>query len=142
MTTTMLLPPLRSSILSRACATFLLLVGLLAATVQDARATDAAETINVEKTHMGPYKALADFAFRDAIKGDYKNAIAHAVVLEVVWDRAETDFEQKNPTIFGQIDEAMDQFIQPILKSTRKAPDTAALTKVYEVYLEKLKLGN
>lgn len=123
-----------------------LFAGLLFATTclvlapTPARAAAAADTVTVDKNQAGPYKALADLSMEAVKAGNYPRAITLARILELVWDTGSKDFEQKAGDKFTQIDDAMDNFIRPILGSTKKAPDDAALDAAYKAYVEKLKL--
>ena len=105
------------------------------------------QTAGVDKTKMGPYRALAQLAYAASQKGDYANAATLAVILERTWDKAEdyggdTALSKTNHALFDQIDKAMDQFIAVFLDHPTSAPDAAKLKAAYALYLEKLKLAD
>ena len=107
----------------------------------------APQTAGVDKTKMGPYRALAQLAYAASQKGDYANAATLAVILERTWDKAEdyggdTALSKTNHALFDQIDKAMDSFIAVFLDHPTSAPDAAKLKSAYTAYLEKLKLGD
>jgi hypothetical protein len=107
----------------------------------------APQTAGVDKTKMGPYRALAQLAYAASQKGDYANAATLAVILERTWDKAEdyggdTALSKTNHALFDQIDKAMDSFIAIFLDHPTSAPDATKLKAAYTVYLEKLKLGD
>ena len=107
----------------------------------------APQTAGVDKTKMGPYRALAQLAYAACQKGDYGSAATLAVILERTWDKAEdyggdTALSKTNHALFDQIDKAMDQFIAVFLEHPASAPDATKLKAAYSLYLEKLKLGD
>jgi hypothetical protein len=128
-----------------ACATALLVCFL--ATPLFAQERRAPQNAGVDKTKMGPYRALAQLAYAASQKGDYANAATLAVILERTWDKAEdyggdTALSKTNHALFDQIDKAMDLFIAVFLEHPTSAPDAAKLKAVYTLYLEKLKLAD
>ena len=128
-----------------ACATALLVCFL--STPVSAQERRAPQTAGVDKTKMGPYRALAQLAYAASQKGDYANAATLAAILERTWDKAEdyggdTALSKTNHALFDQIDKAMDQFIAVFLDHPTSAPDAAKLKAVYTLYLEKLKLAD
>ena len=107
----------------------------------------APQTAGVDKTKMGPYRALAQLAYAASQKGDYASAATLAAILERTWDKAEdyggdTALSKTNHALFDQVDKAMDQFIAVFLDHPTSAPDAAKLKAVYTLYLEKLKLAD
>jgi len=105
------------------------------------------QTAGVDKTKMGPYRALAQLAYAASQKGDYANAATLAVILERTWDKAEdyggdTALSKTNHALFDQIDKAMDQFIAVFLDHPTSAPEAAKLKGAYTLYLEKLRLAD
>jgi hypothetical protein len=107
----------------------------------------APQTAGVDKTKMGPYRALAQLAYAASQKGDYASAATLAAILERTWDKAEdyggdTALSKTNHALFDQVDKAMDQFIAVFLDHPTSAPDAAKLKAVYALYLEKLKLAD
>ena len=138
--------PIRFHILAMsACAIALLFCSL--ATPLAAQERRLPQTAGVDKTKMGPYRALAQLAYAASQKGDYANAATLAVILERTWDKAEdyggdTALSKTNHALFDQIDKAMDQFIAVFLDHPTSAPDAAKLKTSYALYLEKLKLAD
>jgi len=127
------------------CATALLVCSLV--TPLSAQERRVPQTAGVDKTKMGPYRALAQLAYAASQKGDYANAATLAVILERTWDKAEdyggdTALSKTNHALFDQIDKAMDQFIAVFLDHPTSAPDAAKLKTAYALYLEKLKLAD
>lgn len=107
----------------------------------------APQTAGVDKTKMGPYRALAQLAYAASQKGDHASAATLAVILERTWDKAEdyggdTALSKTNHALFEQIDKAMDQFISFFLDHPSSAPDATKLKLAYAQYLEKLKLAD
>lgn len=99
----------------------------------------------VDKTKMGPYRALARLAYASFEKGDTATASEIAQILERVWDKSEdyggdTALSKTNPDRFKEIDRAMDDFITPLTGKT--SPDAARMKAAYNNYLEKLKLAD
>jgi YVTN family beta-propeller protein len=97
-------------------------------------------------TGMGPaarlehYRSLAQKAM-DAVKNnDLAAATKSCQTLEQDWDEGSTDIRQKSPDLWGQIDEAMDDFIHPITHSGGTAPNAAVLNSAYQNFLAKLHL--
>jgi len=128
-----------------ACAIALLVCSL--ATPLSAQERRLPQTAGVDKTKMGPYRALAQLAYAASQKGDYGSAATLAVILERTWDKAEdyggdTALSKTNHALFDQIDKAMDQFIAVFLDHPTSAPDGAKLKTAYALYLEKLKLAD
>ena len=127
------------------CATALLVCFL--STPLSAQERRAPQTAGVDKTKMGPYRALAQLAYAASQKGDYASAATLAVILERTWDKAEdyggdTALSKTNHALFDQIDKAMDQLISLFLDHQTSAPDAAKLKAAYSTYLEKLKLAD
>jgi len=107
----------------------------------------APQTAGVDKTKMGPYRALAQLAYAASQRGDYASAATLAEILERTWDKAEdyggdTALSKTNHALFDQIDKAMDQFIAVFLDHPTSAPDATKLKAAYALYLEKLKLAD
>src|SRR6266481_5650040 len=117
------------------------------ATPLSAQERRAPQTAGVDKTKMGPYRALAQLAYAASQKGDYANAATLAVILERTWDKAEdyggdTALSKTNHALFDQIDKAMDQFIAVFMDHPTSAPEAAKLKGAYTLYLEKLRLAD
>ena len=102
---------------------------------------------SVDKTKMGPYRALARLAYASFEKGDKATASEIAQILERVWDKSEdyggeTALSKTNPDLFKQIDKAMDDFIAPLQDYEKSPPDAARMKNAYNAYLEKLRLAD
>lgn len=142
--------PLASSVLPLCVAVALLMVpALLLVTAPSVSAQEAHQLQNagVDNTKMGPYRALARLAYAAFQKGDYATAAQLSKILERVWDKAEdyggdTALSRTNPTMFKQVDKAMDDFITPLGNYTKAPPDAAKVKAAYNSYLEKLNLAD
>jgi hypothetical protein len=102
------------------------------------------QTVGVDNSKMGPYRALAQMAFTASQKGDNAIAAMLAKVLERTWDKAEdyggdTALSKTNHALFEEVDKAMDAFVNLLIDHPNSAPDQAKLKAVYTAYLEKLK---
>lgn len=105
------------------------------------------QTVGVDNSKMGPYRALAQLAYAASQKGDNATAAMLAKILERTWDKAEdyggdTALSKTNHGLFEEIDKAMDQFGNMLIEHPNSAPDQAKLRAAYTNYLEKLKLGD
>lgn len=105
------------------------------------------QSAGVDNTKMGAYRALAQLSFRAFQKGDNATSAELARILERSWDAAEEgggehSLAKTNSERFGQIDEAMDAFIKPILRYASKTPDPVGVESAYNEYLNKLKEGD
>ncbi|MFZ0582058.1 MAG: hypothetical protein WAN72_07610 [Candidatus Acidiferrales bacterium] len=112
-----------------------------------AQATHQAPNGGVDNTKMGPYRALAKLAYASFQKGDSATAAELAHILERVWDKAEdyggdTALSKTNPTLFKQVDKAMDDFITPLENYAKGAPEAAKVKAAYNAYLERLQLAD
>lgn len=122
-----------------------LALSLGAALSSPALAQEKHAAVSVDKTKMGPYRALAHLAYVSFEKGDTATASEIAQILERVWDKSEdyggdTALSKTNPDRFKEIDKAMDDFITPLTGKT--PPDAARMKAAYNSYLEKLKLAD
>ena len=140
------LPSIRFQALALTAFAAALLVGSLTAPLS-AQEKRNPQTAGVDKTKMGPYRALAQLAYAATQKGDHASAATLAVILERTWDKAEdyggdTALSKTNHALFDQIDKAMDQFISLLVDHPASAPDAAKLKSTYTQYLEKLKLAD
>lgn len=102
------------------------------------------QTAGVDNTKMGAYRALAELAYQAVEKRDYPTAAKLARILERTWDKAEEAGGEKalaktNAELFEQTDEAMDQFIKPVIGYEKSLPDPAKVEVAYHAFLEKLK---
>ena len=118
---------------------------LTAALFSSAIAQEKHAAVAVDKTKMGPYRALARLAYASFEKGDIATASEIAQILERVWDKSEdyggdTALSKTNPDRFKEIDKAMDDFITPLMGKT--PPDGARMKAAYNTYLGKLKLAD
>ncbi len=121
-------------------------IGAPAAT-STAQATHQVPNGGVDNTKMGPYRALAKLAYASFQKGDGATAAELAHILERVWDKAEdyggdTALSKTNPTLFKQVDKAMDEFIAPLENYAKGAPEAAKVKAAYNAYLEQLSLAD
>ena len=102
------------------------------------------QTVGVDNSKMGPYRALAQMAYAASQKGDNAGAAMLAKVLERTWDKAEdyggdTALSKTNHALFEEVDKAMDAFVNLLIDHPNSAPDQAKLKVVYTAYIEKLK---
>lgn len=99
----------------------------------------------VDDTKMGAYRALARLSFEAPQKGDVTTALTLALILERSWGKAEGGNEGKgailnnNEPLFREIDNAMDQFIKPMMDYSVEAPDPENVKAKFDDYLAKLK---
>jgi hypothetical protein len=127
--------------------TTLFLTATVVVTPTVAAAQEKHAPATVDKTKMGPYRALAHLAYTSFQKGDSATAAELAQVLERVWDKSEdyggeTALSKTNPNLFKEIDKAMDDFIAPLVDAPKTPPDAARVKAAYASYLEKLKLAD
>jgi hypothetical protein len=127
----------------------LMVPAMMAVTAVPTFAQEAHQPQNagVDNTKMGPYRALARLAYAAFQKGDTATAAQLAKILERVWDKAEdyggdTALSKTNPTLFKQVDRAMDDFITPLENYAKAPPDAAKLKAAYNNYVEKLNLAD
>jgi hypothetical protein len=102
------------------------------------------QTVGVDNSKMGPYRALAQLAYTASQKGDNAGAAMLAKILERTWDKAEdyggdTALSKTNHALFEEVDKAMDSFVNLLIEHASSAPDAAKLKSAYAAYLEKLK---
>ena len=102
------------------------------------------QTVGVDNTKMGAYRALAQVAYAASQKGDYATAATLAKVLERTWDKGEDyggdmALSKTNHALFEEIDKAMDQFVILLIDHPTSAADPARVKTAYNSYLEKLK---
>jgi hypothetical protein len=96
----------------------------------------------VDQTAMGPYRAIAQLAFRALQKKNYADAATLVRILEMTWDKGESNLAKNNKQLFEEIDAAMDAFIKPILAYKRRPPDLNRVHSTYTEYLRKLELAD
>ncbi len=88
------------------------------------------------------FRSVAQMAMDAVKKNDLTAASKFCQTLELEWDEGEQALRQSSPEVWNQIDQAMDDFIHPIMNSGGVAPDTATLNAVYQKFLAKLKLAH
>jgi len=125
----------------------LLLLATMAVSAGSAQEKKVPQSVGVDNTKMGAYRALAQHVYAEFQKGDTATAAQLARVLERVWDKGEdyggdTALKKTHPDLFDQIDKAMDDFITPIQDYRTKAPDPAKVKAAFTSYLDKLKLAD
>jgi hypothetical protein len=112
---------------------------------QDTAEKRVTQSLGVDNTRMGAYRALAQLSFQAFRRGDNATAAELALVLERTWDQGEWknssvgSFCSANRTVCQPIDHAMDVFIGPIMNYSQKAPDPAVVQAAYSDFLDKLK---
>jgi hypothetical protein len=102
---------------------------------------DPTEVAGVERQHMGIYRALSELIMDSFKKKDFATAAKLSRIMEISWDRGETELNTKSRQTWGQIDAAMDKFILPIIDYKKTMPDVSNVTAAYQTFLEKLKDG-
>jgi hypothetical protein len=107
----------------------------------------ASQTVGVDNTKMGAYRALAQHIYVEYQRGDNAAAAELARILERVWDKSEdyggdTALKRTHPDVFEQIDRAMDDFLTPLMEYKTKPADAARIKAAFNAYLEKLKLAD
>ena len=117
---------------------------LVASVLSFAQEKKNSQTLGVDNTKMGPYRALAQLAYAASQKGENAQAATLAKVLERTWDKAEDyggdmALSKTNRALFDEIDKAMDQFISLLTDHPSAAPDPGKLKTAYLNYLDKLK---
>jgi hypothetical protein len=100
------------------------------------------DTVTVDNTKMGAYRALAQLSYDAFKRGDSATAATLARILERTWDKGETDLDKSNPDVWKQIDGSMDGFIKPVMRYMSKTPDPAEVKMAFDTYLTKLGLAN
>lgn len=134
-------------ICTRAFLSVALGLTLGAAIASPAIAQEKHAGMTVDKTKMGPYRALARLAYTSFEKGDNATASEIAQILERVWDKSEdyggeTALSKTNPDLFKRIDKAMDDFITPLMDYAKTPPDGGRMKAAYNAYIEKLRLAD
>lgn len=85
------------------------------------------------------FRSLAQMAMDAVKKNDLAAASKFCQTLELEWDEGEQALRQSSPEVWNQIDQALDDFIHPIMRSGGVAPDAAALNTLYQNFLTKLR---
>src|ERR1700693_2858566 len=88
--------------------------------------------------NMTPYRELAADTLQAFKADDRPTAKKKGRELEVAWDAREKALQKKSPDLWGQIDKAMDAFIQPVQD---KSPDPAKVQAAYDTFVAKLQLA-
>jgi hypothetical protein len=122
------------------------LLGSHQLTVGQSTTTDT-DPVRVDGTRMGCYRALAQLSYRAFKSGDLATAATLATILERTWDRGEGSghpdaFSKRNAATWEVIDNAMDDFIKPIVAFSKQAPDPVKVKAAYDYYLSKLALAD
>ena len=86
------------------------------------------------------YRSLAKQAVEAVTKSDFAGATKLAKDLEQQWDDNESALRKTSPELWGQVDEAMDDFIHPIIHADGNVPPADKLNPVYKTFLDKLAL--
>lgn len=97
---------------------------------------------DVDNTKMGTYRALAQLSFRFFQEGDKPTAATLARILERSFDQGEEGLRKASPKVYKEIDQAMDDFIHPIMRYATQQSDPEAVRSALAKYLEKLKLAD
>jgi hypothetical protein len=100
---------------------------------------DPTQIAGVDRSHMGVYRALADLIVEMMKKGDLATSAKLCRILNISWDRGESDLDTKLPKVWGGVDGAMDALILPIMAYEQAKPDAAKVDVAYKAYLGKLK---
>jgi hypothetical protein len=93
----------------------------------------------VNRSHMGIYRALAELAVDNVKRNDLASAAKIARILEVTWDRAESDLQAKSKQTWDRVDGALDAFVLPIRSYQKTPPDPTKVDATYRAFLEQLK---
>ena len=94
-----------------------------------------------DRGKMAPYRALALLAYEAFARDDLMTAARQADTLETVWNQyEEPTLEKTAPVKFHRVDDAMDEFIQPLIAFQQRQPDGAAVRAAYDEYVQKLQL--
>ena len=118
-----------------------LIYGAISSEAQEKNIT---QTAGVDNTRMGAYRALAELTYEAFRKRDNTTAAELARVLELTWDQgqyhntSDKSFCKEHASVCHPIDDAMDDFIRPIMNYSKKAPDPGTVKAAFEDFLEKL----
>ncbi len=100
---------------------------------------DPTHVAGVDRSRMGVYRALAELIVDSVKKNDLETAAKLSRILEIAWDRGETELNTKSPKIWGGIDAAMDAFVLPIIAYQKTPPDAAKIDAACRAFLDTLK---
>jgi|SRR5579862_224404 len=101
-----------------------------------ATADEPSPSVSLRAGNIGMYKTLADDTLKAFKAGDLATAKKKAKELEKAWDTTgKTDLAKKQD-LWKEIDAAMDEFIDPILKEEK--PDAAKVEMGYKDFIAKL----
>jgi hypothetical protein len=100
---------------------------------------DPRELARVDRNRMGIYRAMAEVIMDSVNKKDMVTAAKISRVLEVAWDRAETDLQNNSREAWGRADTAMDQLVFPVMNYLDTPLDIAKVEATYHTYLDRLK---
>lgn len=90
---------------------------------------------------LNRFRSLARMAMDSVTKNDMAAARNYCHTLESEWDQGASGLQRTSPQVWNQIDQAMDDFIHPIINSGTGVHDKAALNTAYQNFLDKLKLA-
>jgi hypothetical protein len=97
---------------------------------------EAPRSMTLRASNIAAYKTLADETLKAFKAGDMATAKKKAKELEKAWDTTgKTDLAKKQD-LWKEIDAAMDEFIDPILKEEK--PDPAKVEAGYKDFIAKL----
>ena len=85
------------------------------------------------------YRDLAQKAMDAAAKSDFAPARRLCMTLEQDWDEGESALRQKDPDTWNRVDQALDAFIQPILRSAAQPPNATTLAAAHQDFVASLK---
>jgi hypothetical protein len=92
----------------------------------------------IDNSKMGAYRGLAQLSFQAFQKGDLATSAKLARILERTWDAGEGDLAKNNPSVFEDVDHAMDVLIKPLMAYDKTVPNPTEIQSAYSNYLAKL----
>ena len=98
--------------------------------------------IAIDNSYTSVYRVLGQLAVEAVQNDDFPRAVVYAKILEVVWDRGENNLKTKSREKWDEVDEALDQFIRPIVRFADKKPAVAEVQANYARLAETLKFTN
>lgn len=105
-----------------------------------AQGVKKADTVQFNSySYPGIYCAMADLVLESALKNDFPRAVTLSKILEVMFDRAEHGFHERQPEKWVEIDEAMDAFIRPIILYAGAIPEPAGMKVTHDDFVMKLR---
>ena len=88
--------------------------------------------------NMTPYRKMATDALTAFKAHDAATAKKKASELEKAWDNEQKALEKQNPSVWKQIDDAMDLLVKPLQS---RNPDAAKVQVGYDTFIAKLQLA-